>query len=255
MSRWLVRSRLRQRPRLHLVCFPSAGAGPAQYARWADELPEAVQVWAVQAPGREARVREPAIGALTAIVDELMSPLEPLFDLPVLFFGHSMGSVVAYEVARRRAAGDAAMPRHLFVSAHRPPSLPSPRPPMRHLDDAALLSKTGQRYGGIPAAVLAEPELLALLLPTLRADLTALETHAWSPGAPLDCPITAFGGLDDESTPPDHLEAWRCLTRGEFTQRRFPGGHFYIADQRAAVLAAVQGAIRPHLAAVEGIPG
>jgi surfactin synthase thioesterase subunit len=214
-----------------------------------------VQVWAVQAPGREARIRETAFGSLAAIVDDLLPPLEALFDLPVVFFGHSMGSVVAYEVARRRAAGGGATPRHLCVSAHRPPSVPSLRPPMRHLDDAAFVAEAGRRYGGIPAVVLAEPDLLALLLPTLRADLTALETHAWAPGAPLDCPISAFGGLDDATTPTEHLEAWRPLTQAEFTMRRFPGGHFYFAERRAAVLAALLEVMRPHLAAVEGIAG
>jgi surfactin synthase thioesterase subunit len=124
---------------------------------------------------------------------------------------------------------------------------------MRDLDDAELVIEAGERYGGVPTAVLAEPELLALLLPTLRADLAALETHAWIPGPTLDCPISAFGGLDDATTPTEHLQAWRSLTHGDFSLRRFPGGHFYLVEQRAAVLAALQEAMRPHLAPVEGI--
>ena len=93
--------------------------------------------------------------------------------------------------------------------------------------------------------MLAEPELLALLLPTLRADITALETHSWVPGAMLECPITAFGGATDGTAPPAHLEAWRAMTSGRFQRREFAGGHFYLTEQRLALVADVEAALTP----------
>jgi len=244
-SRWLVRSRLRTDPRTHLICFPSAGAGPALFGRWAESLSVDIQVWAVQLPGREARVREPVISDLAAIAREVAGHLEPLLDRPLAFFGHSMGAVIAFETARLLAVRQALQLQHLFVSAYRPPCIPDPQPPLRQLPDDALITETGRRYGGVPAAVLAEPELLALLLPTLRADITALETHSWVPGAVLECPISAFGGAADVTAPPPHLEAWRAMTSGRFRRREFAGGHFYLTEQRLALVAEVEAALAP----------
>ena len=204
-----------------------------------------MQVWAVQLPGREARVREPAISDLSAIVGEVAGQLEPLFDRPVAFFGHSMGAVIAFETARVLAARRALQLRHLFVSAYRPPSVPDPKPPIRQLPDDAMVAEIGRRYGGIPAAVLGEPELLALLLPTLRADITALETHRWVPGELLGCPLTVFGGTDDATAPTPHLEEWRAMTTGPFRRQAFQGDHFYLTAQRRALLAEVEAALGP----------
>lgn len=181
---------------------------------------------------------------LTAMVGEVARHVEPLFDRPVAFFGHSMGAVIAFETARVLAARRPPL-QHLFVSAYRPPSVPDPKPPISHLPDDGLVAETGRRYGGIPAEVLAEPELLALLLPTLRADITALETHRWVPGELLGCPITAFGGTEDGTTPAVHLEAWRGMTAGPFRRREFAGGHFYLTEQRLALVAEVKAALAP----------
>lgn len=219
-----------------LFCFPHAGGSAAVFRSWPKAL-TAVDVRAVQLPGRGgrlgdrpfARVRELAVAAC----DGLAAHLD---DEPFALFGHSFGALVAFELARelRRRGGPA--PVHLFVSARRGPRLPDPAPPMHGLPDARLLAEVRTRYGGIPEAVLQEPELLALLLPALRADLEALETYHYEPEAPLAVPISAFGAFDDPWATLEELEAWRDETLATFTVTRFPGGHFYYAEAEVPLL-------------------
>ena len=242
-SRWFVRLRTHGEARKRLVCFPSAGAGASAFARWPEQLPRDVELWAVQLPGRETRVREPPVSDFGALTEEIALGLQPVLALPFAFFGHSMGAVLAFEVARALARKGSPTPGHLFVSARRPPRVPDSDSPMRHLADAEFVAEIGRRYGGIRAEVVEEKELLALLLPMLRADVTALETYRPVPGPPLACPIAVFGGSDDRRTPREHLEAWRGETTGAFRIRVFPGDHYYLTPHRADLLADLSAAM------------
>jgi surfactin synthase thioesterase subunit len=203
----------------------------------------------VQLPGREGRLRERPIPSLRAIVDALVPALAPQLDRPYAFFGHSMGAVLAAEVARALVASGAPAPAHLFVSSRRPPHLPPSEPPLHVLPDREFLAELGRRYGGMPAEVLQHAELVALLLPSLRADIEALETHRAPLRPPMPCPISAFGGSDDRFAPREQLEAWRCETSGAFRVRVFPGGHFYVDARRREVLADVAATLAPLLGA------
>lgn len=150
-----------------------------------------------------------------------------------------MGAVLAAEVARALEAEGGPLPRHLFVSGRRPPHVPGPESPLHVLPDGAFVRELERRYGGMPAEITRHADLLELLLPAIRADVRALETHRPPPRPPLSCPISAFGGGDDRLTPREHLEAWRGETGGAFRVRVFAGGHFYLDAQRAEVLADV----------------
>jgi surfactin synthase thioesterase subunit len=191
----------------------------------------------VQLPGRANRLREPALTSIRSIVDSLVPVLAPLLDLPFAFFGHSMGAVVASETTRALSTAGANLPQHLFVSSRRPPHVPDKAPPLHLLSDDAFVSEINRRYGGIPPEVAAQADVLALLLPGLRADIRALETYEPECTVPLPCPISAFGGTHDPLTPHEHLEAWRSVTQSTFRVQLFAGDHFYLESRRADVLA------------------
>ena len=240
MSQCLIRwPPARPDPDVRLFCFPHAGGGAAAYRTWQPLLPATVEVCAVQLPGRANRLREPALHSMQVLVENLCAELAPLLDRPFAFFGHSMGAIVASEVCRSLAIRNERIPLQLFVSGRRPPRVPDPNAPLRHLSDDAFVGEINRRYGGIPPEIASEPEVLALLLPALRADIAALETHRPQAVTPFDSPILALGGSADPLTPRAHLDAWKGETRSEFRVRMFPGGHFYLDACRDAVVAEV----------------
>jgi surfactin synthase thioesterase subunit len=248
-SSWVIRHAPRPSARARLYCFPHAGGGASAFRLWPRELPAELEVVAVQLPGRENRLRDPPIPSIPALVEALVPALVPELDRPFAFFGHSMGAVLAADVTRALAAQGAPRPGHLFVSGRRAPHLPPIELPFSGLPDEAFLAELQARYGGLPREILAERDLLALLVPTLRADIRALELHRPGPERrPLACPVTAFGGATDWLVPPEDLEGWRAWTQGAFRLRLFPGGHFYLDAQRAPLLADV-GASMASLAA------
>jgi surfactin synthase thioesterase subunit len=176
---------------------------------------------------------------MSAIVLQLVDSLLPELDRPFAFFGHSMGAVLATAVAQSLAQLDIRQPSHLMVSARRPTHVPDSAPPLHTMDDNDFVLEINRRYAGIPTEILAEPEVLTMLLPALRADAAALEKYAPVAQPPLLCPITAFGGTEDMTTPRAHLEAWRHVTKGQFRLRVFAGGHFYLGPERLALLAEI----------------
>jgi medium-chain acyl-[acyl-carrier-protein] hydrolase len=218
------------RPRLRLVCFPHAGGSATLYRLWPDSLPRDVEVWAAQLPGRGARLAEPPIRRMEALVGELDSAIRPLLGDRVEFFGHSMGAVVAFELARRLRQRGAPVPSRLFASGRHAPQLADPNPAMHALPHDELIERV-RRMGGTPAAIFEEPELLELFLPALRADLEAVETWVHHHEAPLDVEIVASGGVDDPRASAEGLAAWREQTASTFTAHRLPGGHFYLHER------------------------
>lgn len=219
-----------------MFCFPHAGGGASAYRLWHAGLPSSVEVCAVQLPGREGRFGEAPVRNIEVLVGLLAEGLAAHCVLPFVFFGHSMGAVVASELARVLAARGEPVPEHLIVSARRPSHVPDTQAPLHLLDDQAFISEIERRYGGIPEEVRAEPDMMAVLLPSLRADIEALDKFQPSLRAPLSMPITVFGGEQDRLVPRAHLEAWRSETAGGFRVRPFAGGHFYLQESQPEVL-------------------
>lgn len=245
--RWVAYASAPAHIRLRLFVFPHAGSGAAVYRAWAGALPSDVQLALVQLPGREARLAEPPFTRMRDLVDALVPALVPHVDVPFAFFGHSMGAHVAFEAARALRA-EGREPVHLVASGNRAPHLPFPRPRIHHLPDERILAEF-QRLGGTPAEILVDRQLMALLLPVLRADLELCETYASGPGTSgtaLTCPITVFGGTRDPDVPPAALDAWREHTTGPFARRLFEGGHFFLQEDRPRVLATLAEAIQSH---------
>jgi medium-chain acyl-[acyl-carrier-protein] hydrolase len=237
--------------RLRLICFPPAGQGPVVFKSWASELPSGVGVCAVHLPGRTSRFREPAMTSMPKLVHAITDAISPLTNIPFVFFGHSMGAVLASEVTRRLIELSLPAPRHLIVSGRRPPPIPDRNPAIGHLPDSAFVDEIGRRYDGIPPEILDNPDVLELLLPTLRADIIALESYQPGPRRPLTIPVSAFGGSSDPMTPQADIEAWESETQADFDVRIFPGGHFYLDAQRKAVVDEITRIVAPILANVE----
>jgi medium-chain acyl-[acyl-carrier-protein] hydrolase len=193
----------------------------------------------MQLPGRESRLREPPFTRMSDAVERAAEALERHLDLPFALFGHSMGAILCFELARQLRSRYGVGPIHLFVSARRAPQFPDPRPPLHRLPDARFIAEIDRRYNGLPREVLANAELMELLLPVLRADVQMIETYAFEPDLPLDCPITAFGGLEDSDLRIEDLEGWRAHTNSRFETKVFPGDHFFVQSVPKEVLGTI----------------
>ncbi|SHG96215.1 thioesterase II family protein [Streptoalloteichus hindustanus] len=235
---WLRRYRPVVRPRLRLVCLPHAGGTPALFRDWPRQLPGDVDVLAVCYPGRQDRVAEPCPDSMAELAEGVAGAVEPLLDLPVVLFGHSMGALVAYEVAARLEQGLGRAPAHLVLSAHAPPDRMPPRPPWEE-GDAALLAAV-RRIGGVPQEILDNPALRALVLPAVRADYHLLGAYRPAVLPTTSAPVTVLRGADDPMTSEADAAAWARLTTGGFTLRTFPGDHFYLVPGERDVLIAVR---------------
>jgi medium-chain acyl-[acyl-carrier-protein] hydrolase len=236
---WVLTPRPTPQAALRLFCFPYAGVGPSVYRPWLTALPGHVEARVIQLPGREGRWREPALKNLGEIADKVSRAIVPHLQTPFAFYGHSLGSSVAFEVTRRLRAAGHPLPRHLFVGAHRGPQMPNPHSAISHLGDDAFIADVRRRYDGIPQAVLDNPELLELMLPCLRADFEAFETYQYRAEPPLECPISAFGGDQDGYVRTHEVAGWREQTTGRFRMRVIPGNHFFMQTARDQVIAAV----------------
>lgn len=219
---------------IRLFCVPHAGTGATAFRGWTERLLPEIETTVVELPGRESRFREtpyqrmgPLVSDLAAAVTDCLSE-----DQPFAFFGNSLGSLIAFETLHeiRRQSGREAL--HLFVSASGAPHCQSPLPPIGHLDDHDLVRAVDERYGGIPAPVLADEEFLAAILPTLRADICLLEAYQRDRPQPLSCPVTAFAGLRDTTVPFAHVEAWRDQTIRHFERFFLEEGHLYLQSSR-----------------------
>jgi medium-chain acyl-[acyl-carrier-protein] hydrolase len=199
------------------------------------ELDQDVELWAVNLPGRESSLTARRFTDLRELVDALCSSFVPCLDAPYAFFGHSMGALIAFELARRLRIDAVIGPEHLVLSGFRAPHLPDRHPPVHHLDDEELLVRL-KSLGGTPPEVLREPELMELMLPLLRADLSICETYSYIDDDPLPCSLTVFGGADDREVERDELAAWERHVDGRFALNVFPGGHFFLQSVQGLVL-------------------
>ena len=235
---WVLRPKPNRRARLRLFCLPYAGGGVSIYRTWPDLLPADVESCHVQLPGRGSRMSEPPFTRLFPLVQTLAQALLPYLDMPFAFFGHSMGALIGFELARHLRRQHDVTPNHLFVSGFRAAQIPDPGVPTHHLPDLEFLTEL-RRLGGTPDLILRNAELMRLMLPTVRADVALCETYTYLDEAALDCPITAFGGLQDILVNRDDLTAWGEQTHTDFTMRMFDGDHFFINSDRSHLVRAV----------------
>lgn len=239
---WIAYTRPSAGAALRLFCFPYAGAGAGVYRDWVGACGVGVEVCPVQLPGRESRMLEAPLASMDELVHAAAAGLEPYLDRPFAFFGHSMGALLGFELARRLRASGAPLPLRLFASAYRAPHLPARRPAIHPLPDVEFLAAL-QGYGGTPAAVLGHADLVRLVLPGVRADFRVHETYRFRPEPPLLLPITSFAGRDDRVVAPDEVHAWRQHTQRTFDFHLLDGGHFFVHAAGEAIRSVVAAAL------------
>ena len=231
-----------RRGRLRLFCFPYAGSGTRAFRGWAEELPDGMDVYGIQLPGRDDRLGERPMDDVSELLDELIPALEPYLDGPFAFFGHSMGALLCWETARsmRRAYG--LLPRHVFVSGCKPPPLIGESTGSGDVDpvlgDSELIERM-RALGGTPEEILKDAGLMSVVLPAFRADYGMLARYRYTPGEPLPCPLTVFGGDRDPRAVPDELGGWAELVKEAPDVCVLPGGHFFLHTERKRLLAEI----------------
>jgi medium-chain acyl-[acyl-carrier-protein] hydrolase len=237
-TNWVTRYEPNPHARLRLFCLPYAGSGPHIFRGWSGGLPKDIEVCPIQLPGRGGRIKEPPFTRLLPLVQAIAQGLLPLLDRPFAFFGHSMGALIGFELARQLRGESGIEPVRLFVASRRAPQLPESSPQMHRLSDHGFIEAL-RRLGGMPEELLQHTELMQLVLPVLRADVTLCETYIYQNEEPLNCPISAFGGLLGRDVSRYELEAWRGQTRSSFKLQMFPGNHFFLVDDRTLLLRAI----------------
>jgi medium-chain acyl-[acyl-carrier-protein] hydrolase len=236
---WLLRENS-TRPKLRLFCFAYAGGSATMYLPWQAELGPHIEVCAIQLPGRAGRYSEKPFTDISELSETVARVIGANSDLPFAFFGHSLGGLIAFEVARVFQRQNQAMPAALFVSGCAAPQL---RPAPRHLhllNDVDLVAQLA-RYGGTPPAVLEHRELMSLLLPAIRADFTMVETYRYQAGPPLDLPITVFAGTDDPFVSAAAAQAWARESRQAVDLVWLEGDHFFIRRHERGICQALRG--------------
>jgi surfactin synthase thioesterase subunit len=219
-----------------LVCLPFAGAGASFFRPWSRLAGDTLDIVPLQLPGRERRIDDEPYRNAHRAADDLVADLRGVLDGPrrVALFGHSLGAVLAYEIAHRLAAAPDVDLVRLFVSGSPEPATQRPRR-ATGLPDAEFLVRVGE-FAGYSHEALDDPEMREMILPTLRADVEMHENYLPSTDEPLPVPITAIRGNADELVSADEAAAWAKVTGREFGYAELPGGHMYLTDAAPALV-------------------
>ncbi len=218
-----------------LFCFPYAGGGASIFRKWPDSLPPYIEVCPIQLPGREDRLKEAPFTHISPLVQTLTQVLRPYLSIPFAFFGHSMGARISFERARELRAQQEPGPVHLFISGRRAPQIRDRNPLIHTLPQPEFLEELRQ-LNGTPKVVLENSELMQLFLPIVRTDFSICGTYTYLEQSPLDCSISAFGGIEDTEETPDLIENWSAQTHSSFSLQMLPGDHFFVNTSQPLLL-------------------
>lgn len=235
MSDWFMPFKHNKNSYIRLFCFHYGGGSASAYREWANDIVEHVDLVAIQLPGRENRFGEPLLNNVSQVVNELYQNFASYLSQPFVFFGHSIGALIAFEFVRLLQKNGAPQPKYLIVSGTKAPQVPLKRRPIHHLSDLELLEKIRQ-YKGIPGYILEDKELMSIFLPIIRADFSISETYQYTSHKPLACPITALGGLNDDTFDSQDLLKWQAQTSVSFDHELLPGDHFFIRSSYQEVI-------------------
>lgn len=253
-ARWFLRYRRDERPDVRLFCFHHAGGSASIYREWSELLPGFIEPVAVQLPGRAGRLWERPFATMAPLVDALVDALWPMLDRPFACYGLSMGAKVCWALTHRLRELAMPMPIALYLAGAAAPEWREGRTDWE-LHPEALIAYL-REMGGTPPQIFEEPELLAVLLPTLRADLTLVDNFRFHPATPLAVPIRAFAGVDDVEGSAERMHGWRAQTTEWFALDTVPGGHFFDATGERQVIRTITEDLRRELsaAAVVDVP-
>lgn len=228
---------------VRLFCLPHAGGNSSMFRGWGDRLPPSVKVQGVELPGRLGRFREPPLDRLDRLVPLLVRELKASLAPPFALFGHSVGALIAFEFARELRREGLPPPAHLFVSSYPAPQLPRACAPLHQLPDRLFLQRVSHL---LPPEALADGEWVSAFLSILRADCALSETYRYVPEPPLDCPITALGGMWDAGVGRAELNMWREQTGGDFSLQLLPGDHDYLRTAATRLLLIIRDALEEY---------
>ncbi|MFD1433512.1 thioesterase II family protein [Kroppenstedtia eburnea] len=223
--------------KIKLFCLPYAGgSATAIYGRWKKYLHPQIECFPIELAGRGRRFAEPLYTTWKHAVEELFDLVKPHLDgSPVAFFGYSMGSILAFELAHKMKDWNEQDPVHLFLAARAAPNRQRNRPNIHHLPDRAFLDEV-MKMGGTPEEILKHQELLHLFLPVLRADFKMTETYECpAKKVELHCDLSALGGVEDRISREDLL-AWSSYTKGNTSVHLFDGSHFFIHEHTEGMI-------------------
>jgi medium-chain acyl-[acyl-carrier-protein] hydrolase len=228
---------------LKLFCFPYAGGSSQMFRGWQRYLSPDVRLCLVHLPGRGVRISDRPFTRLAAMVEALAQAILPELEGAFAFWGHSMGAMINFELARELRRRRLTGPDALFVSGRTAPQIPITNPPTFDLPEEEFVAEL-HRLNGTPRELLDNPETRHLFLPTIRADFEAVETYHYVPEGPLSCPIYAYGGLQDSDVSPEDLRAWQEQTSARCKARMFPGDHFFIHNPAAGFVYSLREDVR-----------
>lgn len=236
-----------------LLCFPCAGGSSVSYRAWHRHSDEFMEVVAIEPPARGRRYAEAPVLRMRDLVDGYLAQVEPYLEQPYALFGHSLGALAVFELARRVSELGLPEPVRVFVAASAPPDGRKAQLVTGsveiHRGDRTTIIDALRRLGGTPEVVLKNDELIDLLLPAIRADFEVLETYRFQPSKPLSVPLTALAGRHDPTVSRDAVQGWARHTVVDFAYECLPGGHFFPQDHADLVQAVVRDALSQDMAA------
>lgn len=237
-NNWFINVKTNPHAKYRLVCFPYAGGGPSSYIPWASSIPADYELLILQMPGRAARFGETPIDDIHELFPLLVENFKPFTDLPYVFFGHSLGSRIAFGLMKSMERLGFPLPVHFIASGSRAPHIEADRDSVLHMNDVQFKEYL-RDLGGTPPEILENQEFLDLLMPILKADFRLSETCVFSPNCAYDCPISVFTGVEDTDISEEQLAGWQQFFQHKMALTRFSGGHFFIDEHRSSVVAEV----------------
>ena len=246
LNPWLVCLRQVPKAQYRLFCIPFAGGDFSIFLTWPDFLPPQAEVFGVELPGSLRRMSEKPLTDMEPLVDGLARALLPHLDLPFAIFGSCTGSFSAFELVLKIRALCGREPAHLYCSSVWAPHLPSRHPPIHRLPKKDFIQSL-DHLGAIPRETLAQPELVQVLLPAIRADFKVAETYTPVNGAQVHCPLTTFCGTNDPMVLAEEAAAWEEETTGPFQLLMLEGDHNLWKTSRETMLSTIKEDMRTHL--------
>jgi medium-chain acyl-[acyl-carrier-protein] hydrolase len=234
-AKWFLRASTRSAARIRIFCFPYAGGAASIYRGWASFMPPGVEIIPVELPGRGRRLAEPPIRRMAGLVAALTPVIAPLLDTKFAFFGHSMGALIAFELARELRRRRGLMPEQVFISGRSAPQVRDSEAATYALPEDEFRAEL-KRLNGTPVEALENAELMSLMLPYIRADFELVQTYKYYDDAPLRCRITAYGGLEDRAVTREALLRWQQHTQSQFSLHMLPGDHFFLRSATQPLL-------------------
>lgn len=237
ISPWFSTYGLPQQGQSRIFAFPYSGAGASLFNQWSKHCfnNSTTDLIGVQLPGRGSHLKTKPFSDLPLLIEQLVIAIKPLLDKPFIFFGHSLGALIAFELCRALRREDLPLPKHLFISAFRSPELPNPNRPLHQLSKAGIVDEL-RNYAGTPKEILADHKIMMLFLPLLRADFSLHETYQYQTDTPLSCPISILSGTDDHVAKPASMKNWQQQTSNRFDHTQYPGDHFFLNQQYQSII-------------------